>query len=64
MRYVVPVGTEVSVAKDDGSKRWQRFVTRKDTEFSHYVSLNSGAYVFQNGEWLMLVRREKVEHLG
>jgi len=59
--FEIPAGTLLSVCKvNDSAKRWLAHTTRRRLSFERYETLNSGAYVFRESGWLLLVKGTKV----
>lgn len=62
-RFRIPAGTELSVcAVSDSRMQWQRHVTKRELAFERYEKHDSGAYVFRELGYFILVRASKVTH--
>lgn len=61
-RFEIPAGTLLSVCKvTDVAKRWRAHTTRRRLSFERYEHNVSGAYVFREQGWLILVKGTKVQ---
>lgn len=61
-RHEIPAGTLLSVCKvTDSAQRWRAHRTRRNLSFERYETLNSGAYVFREQGWFVLVKGTKVK---
>jgi hypothetical protein len=59
--YYLPPGTEVSVCRaSDENRRWSKHTTRQPLFFSYRESNNSGASIFRQDGWLIMLRSSGV----
>ena len=65
--FVIPSGTEVGVCKYREFSNWRNeylpfkpHTTRRELTFTTWEHMNSGCYLFREGEWLIRVGRGQV----
>lgn len=65
MRYTIPPGTLVEIRRR-GEKHFRRYTTRRPLQFEqpHSTAYRGTVLYFQEGEWLISVRHDRVRDCG